>query len=523
MSFQQGLSGLNAASKNLDIIGNNISNSGTIGYKQSSGQFSDVYANSLAGAGGANVGIGTAISSVQQSFAQGNINVSTNPLDVAINGYGFFRMSNAGAITYTRNGQFQLDKSGFLVNASGARVTGYQASSTGTISTAAPVDLVLSGTDLSPKVTSKSTTQVNLDSRLAPMSAISFDPTDTSTFNDATSMSVYDSLGNSHTLSMYFVKTAANTWSVMATQDGTQIGTPVGAGASGPMPAFTTTAGGTYTLSVGGVSLQNAAAAGITAANIDTAVTANLAALTAAGISRSGTASAGTLKFFRANGSTVNVAETLGAGATAGGFVGGTAAGSLNTVYTAPFASGVQPVGSLTFLASGAIDTVASTVPFNLSGAVSTGATSPLSYSLDLTGSTQFGSSFGVTLLTQDGFASGKLSGFAVGGDGTVLGRYTNGQTRAQGQIVLANFTSPNGLQPLGGNSWGETPQSGAPLVGAPATGSLGVLQSGATEDSNVDLTAELVNMITAQRVYQANAQTIKSQDSVLQTLVNLR
>jgi flagellar hook protein FlgE len=104
-----------------------------------------------------------------------------------------------------------------------------------------------------------------------------------------------------------------------------------------------------------------------------------------------------------------------------------------------------------------------------------------------------------------------------------VLGRYTNGQTRAQGQIVLANFTSPNGLQPLGGNSWGETPGSGAPLVGAPATGSLGVLQSGATEDSNVDLTAELVNLITAQRVYQANAQTIKSQDSVLQTLVNLR
>ena len=142
---------------------------------------------------------------------------------------------------------------------------------------------------------------------------------------------------------------------------------------------------------------------------------------------------------------------------------------------------------------------------------------------LDFTGSTQFGSTFGINALTQDGFTSGKLAGYSVSEDGILLGRYTNGQSRALGQVVLASFANPQGLQPLGNNGWGESTGSGQPLVGAAGTGSLGALQSGAIEESNVDLTQELVDMITAQRVYQANAQTIKTQDQVLNTLVNLR
>jgi flagellar hook protein FlgE len=106
---------------------------------------------------------------------------------------------------------------------------------------------------------------------------------------------------------------------------------------------------------------------------------------------------------------------------------------------------------------------------------------------------------------------------------GTIQSRYTNGQTINQGRVVLANFANPQGLAAQGGNAWTETLASGQPLVGAPASGSLGALQSGAVENSNVDLTGELVNMITAQRVYQANAQTIRTQDQVLQTIVNLR
>ena len=142
---------------------------------------------------------------------------------------------------------------------------------------------------------------------------------------------------------------------------------------------------------------------------------------------------------------------------------------------------------------------------------------------LDYTGTTQYGSAFAVSNLTQDGYTSGQLTGFNVSSDGKMVGRYSNGQSKDLGQVVLAAFNNPQGLQPLGNNQWAETSASGQPLVGTAGSGTFGVLQSGAVEDSNVDLTAELVNMITAQRVYQANAQTIKTQDQVLQTLVNLR
>jgi flagellar hook protein FlgE len=147
----------------------------------------------------------------------------------------------------------------------------------------------------------------------------------------------------------------------------------------------------------------------------------------------------------------------------------------------------------------------------------------PIPLPFDFSNVTQFGGNFGVNALTQDGYSFGQLNGFSTSADGTILGRYSNGQSQAMGQIALANFTNPQGLQPMGNNGWVETATSGAPLVGKPGTSSLGVLQSSAVEDSNVDLTAELVNMITAQRIYQANAQTIKAQDQVLQTLVNLR
>jgi flagellar hook protein FlgE len=407
MSFQQGLSGLNGAAKNLDVIGNNVANSATVGFKTSATQFADVYANSLAGAGGNNIGLGVQVLDVAQNFSQGNITTSSNPLDLAINGSGFYRLSDNGTITYTRNGQFHLDDQGYIVNGSGERLTGYLASATGAIVAATPADLQISFADIAPNRSTQADVLANLDSRNGTLAAAGFNINDPATYHNATSMTVYDSLGNPHTLSLYFVKTAANTWSVFGGNDGTQIG-----------------------------------------------------------------------------------------------------AGAL---------------GTLAFTTSGAINTGATTFPSAVALTTTTGAVSPYNVTLDFTGSTQFGSPFGVTSLTQDGYASGRLTGFSVGADGIVLGRYSNGQSRAQGQVALANFTNANGLQPLGNNQWAETSESGQPLVGAPNTGTLGVLQSGAVEESNVDLTPELVNMITAQRVYQANAQTIKTQDQVLQTLVNLR
>ncbi|MDX2218632.1 MAG: flagellar hook protein FlgE [Burkholderiales bacterium] len=406
MGFQQGLSGLNAAARNLDVIGNNVANANTVGFKAGNALFADVYANAVSGSSGMMAGIGTTLAAIQQDHAQGNISVSTNPLDMAINGNGFFRMSQNGAVSYSRNGQFHLDKDGYIVNAQGARLTGYPAGPNGTVVASTPGDLQVSAADIDPSATTEAGVGLNLDSRKTAITA-AFNLNDPATYHHATSMSVYDSLGNEHTLSMYFVKTAANTWSVFAANDGAQVGTAA--------------------------------------------------------------------------------------------------------------------VGTLNFDSSGNINSSTTTLPFSLSLPLTTGATTPMTVDLDFTGSTQFGSIFGVNELTQDGYASGRLTGFNISGDGTIMGRYSNGQSRAQGQVTLATFTNLHGLQPLGGNLYAESAASGQPIVGVPQSGSLGVLQAGAVEDSNVDLTAELVDMITAQRVYQANAQTIKTQDAVLQTLVNLR
>lgn len=416
MSFQQGLSGLNAASKQLEVIGNNVSNANTVGFKQSRAEFADVFANSLTGGGATQIGIGTKLSNVAQQFTQGNITSTNNSLDIAINGGGFFRMSNNGAITYSRNGQFQMDKFGYIVDASNKRLTGYAADASGTLSTGAPAELNINTSDLQPSATASVTGLINLDSRNTPLSAALFNPADPTTYHNSTAITAFDSLGNAHTLQSFFVKTAPGAWSVFTTADGTLTTTM-------PTPTATMTFTGT---------------------------------------------------------------------------------GTSPTVTSA--ATGPAPA----FL------------PL-VSFPVTTGATSPVPMTLDYSGSTQFGSNFSVNSLTQDGFTSGRLAGFNTGADGTIVGRYTNGQSKTLGQLVLANFTNPNGLQSLGGNAWSESATSGPALVGTPNTGSLGVLQSSSVEDSNVDLTAELVNMITAQRVYQANAQTIKTQDQVLQTLVNLR
>jgi flagellar hook protein FlgE len=181
----------------------------------------------------------------------------------------------------------------------------------------------------------------------------------------------------------------------------------------------------------------------------------------------------------------------------------------------------------MTFPASGAAPT-APAAPFALNIPASTNAAGAATLAipgiqLDLTSATQFGSGFGVTDMSQDGFAPGQLNSIAIESNGIVMARYSNGQSRPAGQIEIASFRNPQGLQPLGGNAWGRSFTSGDPVLGTPGTGNFGVLQSGALEESNVDLTGELVNMITAQRIYQANAQTIKTIDQTMQTLVNMR
>lgn len=430
MGFQQGLSGLNASAKALDVIGNNIANANTVGFKTGQAQFADVFAASLSGAGSAPVGLGTKVATVVQQFTQGNITVTNNPLDTAINGNGFFQLDDGlGGTLYSRNGQFQLDQTGYIVNAQGLQLKGIMADAAGDIPTGSPPEPLrlfdptqsLSGP---PQQTGDMQINVNLDSREAvPGSPFSIDLTTNrpvpDCYNSSSATTIYDSLGNAHTYSFYFVRTATpGQWDVYAT-----VTNPAGAS-----PTFT----------------------------------------------------------------------DLG------------------------------QLGQLQYDESGILTSAALTEDLNTASDVALGYTGAIvpdqTFAVDFTGSTQYGAPFAVNAVIQDGFASGTLAGFNIGEDGIVLGRYTNGQSKAVGQVVLATFRNPQGLQPLGNNVWALTPQSGPAITGSPgSSGQFGPLQSAALEDANIDLTAELVTMITQQRVYQANAQTIKTQDQVLQTLVNLR
>jgi flagellar hook protein FlgE len=421
MSFQQGLSGLNASSKNLEVIGNNIANAATYGFKNSRAEFADVYANAMNGAGSNSIGIGVNLAAVAQQFTQGNITTTENSMDLAINGSGFFQVSDGRNPTmYTRNGQFKIDRDGYIVNNQAQKLLGYPADGQGTIQPgqARPLQLPTAGID--PRATDGIDMELNLDARSAvtlPSSGdrINFD--DPTTYNNATSVTVYDAKGQDIALTYYFQKSATDQWNVYVTANGAPISVD-GSGVPQPSTALT----------------------------------------------------------FPSNGGNP----------------------------TAP--SG--PV---------AIDIPAGTRPGG-------GATLPLDdVQLDLSSATQYGASFGVTDLNQTGYAPGQLSGIQIESNGVVMARYSNGQSTPAGPLELANFRNPQGLQPMGGNAWAATYGSGDPVVGAAGDGNFGVLQSGSLEESNSDLTGELVNMITAQRAYQANAQTIKTQDAVLQTLVNLR
>ena len=401
MGFQNGLSGLNAAAQNLDVIGHNVANVNTVGAKTSRTSFADVYATSISGSG---VGLGVSVAGVSQQFTQGALAASGNSLDMAINGNGFFRVTKDGSVSYTRNGEFRRDADNYLTTIDGSRLTGYPADANGQVMQGGmPTELQLSTGSIAPKATTEAELEINLDSRTEVPTA-AFASNNPLTYSGATTLKVFDQQGNPYQLTTYFRKTGDNAWEVHGSVDGVDL---------------------------------------------------------------------------------------------------------------------AAPITTLTFNADGSLQAPAAPVALTIPIAAGTGGTS--TFNLDMSKLTQFGSTFSVTQQTQDGVAPGTVAGYSISQDGTILASYTNGETKAMGQIALANFANPQGLSPLGGNAWAETTDSGQPVVGAPSSGTMGALKAGALESSNIDLTAELVNMITAQRTYQANAQTIKTQDQVLQTLINLR
>lgn len=524
MGFQQGLSGLNASSKSLEAIGNNISNSGTVGFKSAAAQFADVYAASLAGGGSSQVGIGTSVGAVAQQFTQGNITTTNNSLDVAINGSGFFRMqSPAGTVSYTRNGQFQLDKNGFIVNSSGSQLTGYLANTQGIVVPSTPTNIQINTSDLQPVATGTSASAtglvlgLNLDSRkLAPSASIAGSVTGGSApTTTVTTAATYSAVINGVSTGNLTLASGAYTTASLAAAVQTAINAALPSGTSvtvGVSTAPATSGSLVFTANPGGL--------GSSVAITDTSTNTLLGTGTPTTVAGADNFSiANPLSYTSSTSATVY--DSLGNSHVLGIYFVKAATANQYNVYTNLDGGTPAAAKTITFSSIGAPSPAgAFVIPQNF--AVTTGANA-LSFNLDLSSSTQYGSLFGVNSTTQDGYASGRLSGLSISADGTVQGKYSNGQTRNLAQVVLCTFKNANGLQSLGGNQWEETATSGQPLTGVPGSGANGVLQSSAVEESNTDLTAELVNMITQQRAYQANAQTIKTQDQILQTLVNLR
>ncbi len=403
MAFRVAISGLKAASGELDVIGNNIANSNTTGFKKSRAEFNDVFAVTNVGGSGNTPGSGVRLSAIRQQFTQGNIAFTDNNLDMAVNGNGFFILDDNGTQVYSRSGAFGVDRQGFLSNSDGKNLIAFGADASGNITGAAgPIQVNTS--NIPPQASTSLAVELNLDAAQAQPAVGVFDPTNPNSYNHSTSTTIYDSLGNSHLASMYYVKTGtANTWNTYTYIDG--------AIADGP----------------------------------------------------------DTLAFSSA--------------------------------------------GALTTPAAGTI----TTPPFAIAGAAN------ITLDLDYSSSTQFGSAFSVYGLSQDGFTTGRLSGLDIDSEGIIFARFTNGQSSVQGQLALADFPNPQGLQPVSDTNWGETFSSGQVTIGAPGTASLGLIQSGSLEQSNVDLSEELVNMIIAQRSFQANAEVISTSDTITQSIINLR
>lgn len=485
MSFNIGLSGMRAASKDLNVTGNNIANAGTVGFKQSRAEFADVYASSVLGTGKNPQGSGVLLANVAQLFNQGNINYTQNALDLAINGNGFFQVSNNGALSYTRAGFFGTDRVGNIVDNFGYNLQGYTVDANGNLQTGVVGNLQVQTASQAPRATTQMSQTFNLNSTnsqpLAWQSSYdsayrawladpdnvatvgsptgpelasaelaaravangSFNPTDPTSYNSSTSTNIFDSQGNAHVMTQYFVKTGPNNWDMHVLIDGR---TPSD-------PATTTPL--TYELS----------------------------------FSATGTISGQNL----VTGVDINGDRTTAPIAPAGLF---TLAG---WVPAAPDTS-TPPVWS----SNGAI--------------ANTGG-----IQVDIRPATQFASSFAVNAVSQDGYTTGELAGLEIDDTGIIFARYTNGQSKVQGQIILANFANVQGLTPVGKTQWVQSFESGEPVRNPPRSGTLGAIQAGALEDSNVELSDQLVNLIVAQRNYQANAKTIETQSAVTQTIINLR
>ncbi|THB24728.1 flagellar hook protein FlgE [Providencia sp. MGF014] len=419
MSFSQAVSGLNAASAGLDSIGNNIANSATNGFKGATTSFADMFA-------GSGVGLGVNVAAVTQNFKDGPITRTDRATDVAISGNGFFRVQDQNGDTYySRDGQFLRDKSGNLVNNQGMVVTGYPASvdEKGNVTIQSggvpeglniPTDMM----DAKKSELAKLTINLNSEDKIKDKPFDVNNPDDSATYNFSTTMTAYDSQGNTHEISVYFVKSADNEWKVYAKDANDKVATQL-----------------------------------INTEDVDDTVVVHNKLI------------------FDGN-------------------------GRLSAPTDATFDFNYKGL-------NGANDGV-------------------LRVDLNKTRQQKVSES-SVSAIDVNGYPAGEYTTFKIEDNGLITANYSNQQKRVVGQVALSAFANPNGLVSQGGNVWASSNASGNPMDGVPGVGQFGKLTSGALESSNVDMSQELISMIVMQRNYQSNAQTIKTQDQMLQTLVNLR
>lgn len=434
MTFNTALSGLKAASTHLDVTGNNIANTGTTGFKYSRAEFADLYASSMFGTGSNAVGSGVITADIAQQHTQGNISYTDNSLDLAVNGSGYFIVNDGGTQLYTRSGAFKVDNQGNVIDNSGNNLMGYGVDADGNLVNGVLTNLTVDTSNQAPNATSTVTQGVALNSS-ETVPTIAFDPTVSGSFNWSTSVSLYDSQGNEHTMTQYFVKEASNEWSMHVLIDGRNPGDPA---STDPYQA---------------------------SLSFDTS---------------------GRLQASVSSDFTVNADGTI------------TLADWVPATIT---------------------DATTDPVTWGDNGA----AASTSGVTLDLRNMTQTNTRFAVNSLSQDGYTTGQLSGLSVDETGQLFATYTNGQVNLIGQVALATFANMQGLTPVGGTAWKQSLASGEPVIGTPGSGTLGSIVSGALEDSNVDLTAQLVDLIIAQRNYQANAKTIETENAIAQTIINIR
>ncbi len=547
MPFRTALSGLNSASAELRVIGNNVANASTTGFKKSRVEFADIFASSNLGASSNAIGSGVKIASVTQQFSQGNIGFTDNNLDLAVSGQGMFVLDDNGVRVYSRAGAFGVDRNGFVSNSQGQVLQGDIADTNGNLTnTTGPLQLDFS--NINPQATTVANVGLNLDSSLPIPGATSTTsltvPAGTILDEDrlvadpailGPAFNIRDNYGVNTSAAIEYNKTGANTWTATLLDNSTGVRFPATASidTSGALPTPSS-------LTFNWVP-QSGAASG---AQDPVVITTSIAAVTLVPAAADGDTTAATAATVN-NGSAQVAFSPTDAGSyshsTSLTIFDSQGTSHLMTMYFRK-ANQSNEWEVFTYSDGQRVDALAGTpgqqVQFSTGGQISLpvspstltipafnpgGGASPMNLSVDMSGATQFGSPFSVASLTQDGYATGQLSGIDISDTGIVLSRFTNGQTRTLGQVQLANFTNPQGLRQLGDTTWAESFESGQAVVSQPGASGLGLVQSGALEGSNVDLTEQLVGMITAQRNFQANAQVISTADTITQAIINIR